>query len=116
MSTEPYENSQDIPDTNWKTTDKSSWKIGITITHNLVQTPITKGRIAGNARLANLKVGQQGSNFKATRAQYLALLGMVKPKKYWLYTPGENANMWDEFYQKGIMSLQWDELGDLSTY
>lgn len=35
---------------------------------------------------------------------------------YWLYAPGEGATMWDEFYEKGIMALGWDELGDLNTY
>lgn len=37
-------------------------------------------------------------------------------KKYWLYSPGENASMWDEFYNAGIMALGWEELGDLNKY
>jgi hypothetical protein len=36
--------------------------------------------------------------------------------KYWLYAPGENANMWEEFHKNGIMGLGWDELGDLTQY
>ena len=36
--------------------------------------------------------------------------------KYWLYAPGENANMWEEFYRNGIMGLGWDELGDLNQF
>jgi Cdc6-like AAA superfamily ATPase len=36
--------------------------------------------------------------------------------KYWLYAPGENAELWDEFYKEGIMGLGWDELGDLNDY
>ncbi len=40
----------------------------------------------------------------------------VYPKRYWLYSPGENADMWDEFYTLGIMGLGWDELGDLNNY
>ena len=36
--------------------------------------------------------------------------------KYWLYSPGENAELWDEFYSNGIMGLGWDELGDLNDY
>jgi len=36
--------------------------------------------------------------------------------RYWLYAPGENANMWDEFLQKGIMGLNWDNLGNLNNY
>lgn len=37
-------------------------------------------------------------------------------KHYWLYSPGENAHLWDEFYQNGIMGLGWDEIGDLSKF
>jgi 5-methylcytosine-specific restriction protein B len=37
-------------------------------------------------------------------------------KKYWLYAPGEGAEMWDEFYELGIMGLGWDKLGDLNNY
>ena len=36
--------------------------------------------------------------------------------KYWLYAPGENANMWEEFLQDGTMGLGWDNLGDLNEY
>lgn len=36
--------------------------------------------------------------------------------KYWLYAPGENASMWEDFYRDGIMGLGWDELGDLTSY
>ena len=39
-----------------------------------------------------------------------------KSKQYWLYAPGENAYLWDEFYEGGIMGLGWDEIGDLSQY
>lgn len=34
----------------------------------------------------------------------------------WIYAPGENASMWDEFYQSGIMGLNWNDLGDLRQY
>lgn len=37
-------------------------------------------------------------------------------KKYWLYTPGEKAELWEEHYSNGIMALGWDELADLNTY
>lgn len=37
-------------------------------------------------------------------------------KKYWLYSPGDNGEHWEEFYEKGIMALGWDELGDLKNY
>lgn len=35
---------------------------------------------------------------------------------YWLYSPGKNAEHWDEFYNNNIMAIGWDELGDLTRY
>lgn len=39
-----------------------------------------------------------------------------KKIKYWLYSPGNNAKYWDEFYEKGIMGIGWDFLKDLKQY
>lgn len=36
--------------------------------------------------------------------------------RYWLYAPGEKAKHWGEFYEKGIMALGFDKLGDLSRF
>ena len=37
--------------------------------------------------------------------------------QYWTYSPGQNSEKWEEFYQKGIMGLGWkEELGDLAQY
>ena len=40
----------------------------------------------------------------------------VRKIRYWLYAPGEGSYMWEEFYEKGIMGIGWDDLGDLSLY
>lgn len=40
----------------------------------------------------------------------------VDKKLYWMYAPGEGSRKWDEFYNKGIMGIGWDELGDLSKF
>lgn len=37
-------------------------------------------------------------------------------KRYWLYSPGKQAVKWEEFYNKGIMAIGWDKLGDLENY
>ncbi len=37
-------------------------------------------------------------------------------KQYWLYSPGQNANQWHNFYQENIMGLGWDDIGDLSQF
>ena len=34
----------------------------------------------------------------------------------WLYAPGDNACMWDEFYTQGIMGMGWDAIGDFNRY
>lgn len=103
----------------WKGEDKSSLKADIKVTHNLVDNPILSGEIAGIEELSNLKVGNQGTNFSATEEEYQAILDLSSnnnEKQYWLYAPGENAYLWDEFYQEGIMALGWDEIGDLSQF
>jgi len=35
---------------------------------------------------------------------------------YWLFAPGKNANMWEEFLNDGEMGLGWDKLGDLKKF
>jgi len=43
-------------------------------------------------------------------------LANTKKEHYWIYAPGRGADKWDEFKEKGIMAIGWDELGDLSNY
>ncbi len=95
-------------------------RVSIKITHNLASNPILKDQIQGIKDLSSLKVGSQGTNFKATKIEYNTFLKLAERnmtnRKYWLYAPGENASNWDEFYEKGIMGLGWDEIGDLTQY
>jgi len=35
---------------------------------------------------------------------------------YWIYSPGDNASKWDEFYNNGVMAIGWDEIGDIKKY
>lgn len=35
---------------------------------------------------------------------------------YWIYSPGEQAVFWDEYYQDGIMGLGWNKIGDLRAF
>src|SRR5699024_2558633 len=37
-------------------------------------------------------------------------------RKYWIYSPGRNASMWDEFYNEGVMGIVWGDLGNLKDY
>lgn len=40
----------------------------------------------------------------------------VVQKRYWIYAPGRQARLWNDFYAESIMGIGWDDLGDLSEY
>jgi 5-methylcytosine-specific restriction protein B len=39
-----------------------------------------------------------------------------RDKKIWMWSPGEQAVYWDEFYETGKMGIGWKELGNLTQY
>lgn len=40
----------------------------------------------------------------------------IKETNYWIYSPGDNASMWAEFYKSGIMGIGWDDVTDLKGF
>lgn len=40
----------------------------------------------------------------------------IKETNYWIYSPGDNASMWDEFYKSVIMGIGWDDVTDLKGF
>lgn len=36
--------------------------------------------------------------------------------RYWLYSPGDGASKWEEFYKLGVMGIGWGGIGDLTQY
>ena len=36
--------------------------------------------------------------------------------RYWIYSPGDNACKWDEFYKAGIMAIGWSGIGALTSF
>lgn len=119
VTSEPHQKASSPDDHLWKENNKSTLKAEIKITHNLVNNPILKEDIIEIEGLKNLKVGNQGTNFKATQKEYEIFVGLANKGneiRYWLYAPGENARNWEEFYVKGIMGLGWDNIGDLRQY
>lgn len=40
----------------------------------------------------------------------------VKEMNYWIYSPGNQASLWEEFYDLGIMGIGWDEVSDLKMF
>lgn len=119
VTSEPHQKTSAPDDHLWKGDDKNSLKVGIKITHNLVDNPILREKIKGIEELANLKVGNQGTNFAASMEEYQAILALSQKnseKQYWLYAPGENARKWDELFSSNKMAIGWDDIGDLSKY
>jgi len=98
--------------------DVTSDKVKIKITHDLTKIPVLKTEMKINSVFDNFNGGYQGTNFSATESEYNALLNWreMKNKQYWLYSPGENARKWEDFYNNGIMCLGWDKIGDLKQY
>ena len=74
---EPQEKLYSQDDHLWKKEHKQELKADIKITHNLVNQPITKDQILSVKELADLKVGNQGTNFSATKEQFSKLLELI---------------------------------------
>lgn len=40
----------------------------------------------------------------------------VESTHYWIYSPGDNSEKWDEFYSKGVMAIGRGAIGDLNEF
>lgn len=40
----------------------------------------------------------------------------VDETHYWIYSLGDGASRWEEFYERGVMGLGWSSIGDLTQY
>jgi hypothetical protein len=78
ITSNPAESSLSLDNHLWKTTPTTSVKAGIELTHNLVGKPLLWQSIKQTDGLADLKVGNQGTNFSATRKQYNSLLKLIE--------------------------------------
>ncbi|MBZ9778448.1 EVE domain-containing protein [Psychroflexus sp. CAK8W] len=118
ITSEPSIQSNSIGDKYWKKENSNELKAGIKITHNLYDNPILWEDLKDLDTFKDFKAGNQGSNFTATKEEYSIFKKMLQNnnKQYWLYAPGENARLWDEFYEQGIMGIGWDEIGDLTRF
>lgn len=93
--------------------------VKLKVTNNLYNMPISWDEIKDQPAFKDFKGSNQGTNFSSTKEEYDKILKLAMKKtgcKYWLYSPGENAEKWEEFYKEGIMGLGWDDLGDLNQY
>ena len=106
-------------------TDKSANeehdRVQIEIEHNLWDSPVLKDSLSNQPAFNDFKGGNQGTNFTATEQQFNKLKEFAEEKldnkrRYWIYAPGQNASLWEEFYKQGIMGLGWEEIGDLNQF
>ncbi len=117
----PFVKESSPDDHLWKEEIKGEWKVNLDITHNLLDSPILWNNIKDNPAFKEMNVGKQGTNFTAKASEYNELIKLIPkeeplPFNVWLISPGRDAIKWDEFTSKGIISIGWDELGDLSQY
>ncbi|CAN5779016.1 hypothetical protein BH10BAC2_BH10BAC2_40360 [soil metagenome] len=61
----------------WKTQDANPFKSGIRITHNLIDYPLLWNKIKDTKGLEELKVGNQGTNFSATKKEFNTILSLI---------------------------------------
>lgn len=73
----------------------SAWEVSETVNREQRALEIQTGRNAAGAALADAD---------------------VDTVHYWIYSPGDGAAMWDEFYNAGIMAIGWGEIGDLRAF
>lgn len=59
------------------------------------------------------KNSQDGSNDESAHQR---VDSNVRETDYWIYSPGDNACMWDEFCKLGIMGIGWDDVTDLKGF
>lgn len=64
------------------------------------------------------EVNQEKKIEKATRDDKGAGLADedVDTAHYWIYSPGDGAIKWEDFYRQNIMGIGWSEIGDLTQY
>ncbi len=41
---------------------------------------------------------------------------ILKSRKYWLIAPGENASLWNQWLERGIASIGWNQIGDMTEF
>lgn len=72
--------------------------------------------ISHEAWLEHKKKQEEGKTKKAKSVQQELIDDDIEVTRYWAFSPGTNAEHWQDFYDQGIMSIEYPELGDLSQY
>ena len=113
--------------------DAVKWKIAFMYSNFKLFTIYKKDKLVELASKLNIPLGKSTGFYELQKAIlaskpadkdfldfYMEMLTLLEPSKneirYWIYSPGEQAYKWEEFYKEGIMALGWDELKPLDEY
>jgi len=80
VTSNPVESQNSPNNPLWRSEPKVSIKAGIDLIYNLIDSPLHSHIIKSTPGLEDLKAGNQGTNFSATRKQYHTLLKLVETK------------------------------------
>ena len=109
----------------------TKWKIAHLYSDNHILNVFSKDSLTEIAKELGLEFDKKISFYdlqdlvlkqKSTEEDYFTFAGNLwdlidsNETHYWLYSPGGQAFMWEEFYDEGIMAIGWDELEDLENY
>lgn len=61
-----------------------------------------------------VNIKNKAQSLRETKGDALADKG-VDSLHYWIYSPGENASRWKDFYKEGIIAIGWD-IGNLKKF
>ena len=112
--------------------------VDIQLERKFTDTPVLRSVLKADERTKKMEILTYASatNFHVTAAQAAVIESLLDgtyvcvpavdedtddvetapQMRYWVYSPGEDARLWDEFRRDGIIGIGWDELGDLSRY
>jgi len=110
--------------------------VDIRIERKLTLEKVSRAVLLADERTKQLEILTYpgATNFRVTKTQMAVIESLIdgsyervpaldEPKvevvgkrRYWLYSPGEQARLWDEFYNDGIMGIGWDRLGELTGF
>jgi len=109
----------------------TKWKIAHLYSDNHILNVFSKDSLTGIAKKLGLEFDKKISFYdlqdlvlkqKSPEEDYFTFAGNLwdlidsNETHYWLYSPGEQAVKWEEFYNEGIMAIGWGGLGGFENY
>ena len=118
---------------------KGELRCKLHVLHEYVTSPISRDTIRGVLPDLGILKFPNATNFQIDQQEYDTILSLPKNNamlaesaqesvsvaqntklgqkcRYWTFSPGEDAESWEEFLQKGIMAIGWDKMGDLRFF